>query len=412
MNPSRNKQLAGLAFCAVVALSACTKSRDGAKPVTDAPAKGAEKGEEPATPQRVRLTAAAIAEAGITTWKVQVVDLSHLLSLTGSVGYNENRLLHVAANIKGRVASIPVDLGTRVKPGEPLLVIESVDLGRTREEFVKELSSFNVSSRAFERARKLVEANAISSGEFQAREGDYLAKKAAVDSAERTLHLYGDGEDAIARLRASAGDHTHSAADGATLTLRAPFAGRVIDRKVTPGALFEALQPLMTVADLGSVWVFLNAYEKDLALLHEGLPVVLRTDAYPQETFHGRVDFLGSVVDPQTRSIRVRATVENRQERLRPGLFVKAHVDVPKPQAEARPVVAVPQAGIQTLEGRSTVFVQVEPGVFERHHVEVGHSFEGFTEILAGIKAGDVVVTEGSFVMKSEFAKASLKDED
>jgi len=181
---------------------------------------------------------------------------------------------------------------------------------------------------------------------------------------------------------------------------------------VTPGALFEALQPLMTIADLGSVWVFLNAYEKDLALLHEGLSVTLRTDAYPQETFRGRVDFLGSVVDSQTRTVRVRATVENRSEKLRPGLFVTAQVDVPKPQSEAHPIVAVPQSALQTLEGRSTVFVQVAPGVFQRHHVEVGHSFEGFTEILAGIKAGDVVVTEGSFVLKSEFAKASLMEED
>jgi cobalt-zinc-cadmium efflux system membrane fusion protein len=404
-------RFAGFILCASVALAGC-KGRSAAKPTTETPAKDGGKVAEPASPERVRLTAAAIAEAGITTWKVQVVDLSHLLSLNGSVGYDENRLLQIAANVKGRVVSIPVDLGARVKAGDPLLVIESVDLGRTREEFVKELSGFNVSARAYERAKKLVEANAISAGEFQAREGDYLGKKAAVASAERTLHLYGDSEEAVARLRAEAGEQSHSAADGATLTLRAPFAGRVIDRKVTPGALFEALQPLMTVADLGSVWVFINAYEKDLALLHEGLPVTLRTDAYPQETFHGRVDFLGSVVDPQTRSIRVRATVENPAGKLRPGLFVKAQLDVPKPQSEARPIVTVPQAALQTLEGRSTVFVEVEPGVFARHHVEVGHSFEGFTEILAGIKAGDVVVTEGSFVLKSEFAKASLKEGD
>jgi cobalt-zinc-cadmium efflux system membrane fusion protein len=412
MNGRTLNQVAGLALCAAVALAGCGKGGSAARSSTEPPAKGAGKAEEPATPERVRLTAAAIAEAGITTWKVQIVDLSHLLSLNGSVGYDENRLLQVAANVKGRVASIPVDLGARVKAGDPLLVIESVDLGRTREELVKELSIFNVSASAYERARKLVEAKAISSGEFQAREGDYLAKKAAVASAERTLHLYGDSEDAIRRLRAAADNQGASPLDGATLTLRAPFAGRVIDRKVTPGALFEALQPLMTIADLGSVWVFLNAYEKDLALLHEDLPVTLRTDAYPQESFRGRVDFLGSVVDPQTRSVRVRATVENREGKLRPGLFVKAQLDVPKPQSEARPIVAVSQAALQTLEGRSTVFVQVEPGVFARRHVEVGHSFEGFTEVLSGVKPGDVVVTEGSFVLKSEFAKASLTEKD
>lgn len=412
MNSRTIDPLLGLALGAAVALAGCGRNPDAASPPAGSPEPTTAKAEEDATPERVRLTAAAIAEAGITTWTVQVVDLSHLLSLDGSVGYDENRLLHVAANVRGRVVSIPVDLGARVKSGDPLLVIESVDLGRAREEFVTELSRFKVAAGSWERAKRLVEANAISAGEFQAREGEFLARKAAVASAERTLHLYGDGEEAVTRLRADADAGTHAPAGGATLTLRAPFAGRVIDRKVTPGALFEALQPLMTVANLGTVWVFLNAYEKDLALLHEGLPVTLRTDAYPQETFGGRVDFLGSVVDAQSRTVRVRATVGNRDGKLRPGLFVRAQLDVPKPKSEARPVLAVPQAALQTLDGRSTVFVQVEPGVFARHHVEIGHSFEGFTEILAGIRAGDVVVTEGSFVMKSEFAKASLQEED
>jgi cobalt-zinc-cadmium efflux system membrane fusion protein len=92
-------------------------------------------------------------------------------------------------------------------------------------------------------------------------------------------------------------------------------------------------------------------------------------------------------------------------------MFVKAHVDVPKPEAEARTILAVPQQALQTLEGRTTLFVQTNPGVFGRRFVETGHSFEGFTEVLAGVKPGDVVVTEGSFVLKSEFAKASLAEE-
>jgi cobalt-zinc-cadmium efflux system membrane fusion protein len=92
-------------------------------------------------------------------------------------------------------------------------------------------------------------------------------------------------------------------------------------------------------------------------------------------------------------------------------MFVKAQVDVPKPAAEARLILVVPQSALQTLEGRTTLFVQSDPGVFERRFVEVGHSFEGFTEVLAGVKSGDVVVTEGSFVVKSEFAKASLAEE-
>jgi cobalt-zinc-cadmium efflux system membrane fusion protein len=115
-------------------------------------------------------------------------------------------------------------------------------------------------------------------------------------------------------------------------------------------------------------------------------------------------------VDGATRTVRVRASVPNREEKLRPGMFVKAQVDVPQ-SYEGKTVLAVPQSALQILEGRTTVFVQSEPGVFGRRLVETGHSFEGFTEVYSGIKAGDVVVTEGSFVLKSEFAKASLADE-
>jgi cobalt-zinc-cadmium efflux system membrane fusion protein len=371
----------------------------------------AEKHEE--IPGRVTLTAAAISEAGITTWQVRPVDLEHLLVLTGSVGHDENRLLQVASNVRGRVAAIPVDLGAWVRKGEPILVIESVDLGRAREEFLKELSALRVSGRAYERSKKLVAAKAISDGEFQSREGDYLSRKAAAEAAERTLYLLGDTDEEVARLRAGVEFEASGPAAGDTprLSLRAPFDGRVVDRKVTPGSLVEALQPLMTIANLSSVWVFLQAYEKDIALLHDGLPVTISSEAYPQQSFKGRIDFVGSTLDSTTRTVKLRATVENRSEKLKPGMFVKAHVDVPKPADEAKAILVVPQSALQSLEGRTTLFVQGEPGVFERRFVEVGHSFEGFTEVLAGVRAGDVVVTEGSFVVKSEFAKASLAED-
>jgi cobalt-zinc-cadmium efflux system membrane fusion protein len=405
-----------LSFVHVLALGALVVAgfgacRKGAAPAAAKPEHQAgEKHEE--MPGRVTLTAAAMSEAGVETWQVKPVDLEHLLVLNGNIGHDENRLLQVASNVRGRVAAIPVDLGARVRKGDPLLTIESVDLGKAREEFLRETSSLSVASRGYDRAKKLVEAKAISSGEFQVREGDYRSRRAAAQAAERALHLLGDSDEEVARLKSAAeSDGVLPSADAPRLTLRAPFDGRVVDRKVTPGALVEALQPLLTVANLSTVWVFLQAYEKDLALLHEGLPVTIRTEAYPQESFKGRIDFVGSTLDPAVRTVKLRATVDNRAEKLKPGMFAKAHVDVPRPEAEARTILAVPQSALQTLEGRSTVFVQVEPGAFERHFVEIGHSFEGFTELLSGVRAGDVVVTEGSFVVKSEFAKASLAEE-
>ncbi len=401
-----------LALALVPAFGAACRTRDAAPPPAASSAPVSRETPETPLPDRVTLTPAAIAEASIVLWEVKPTDLAHLLVLNGEVDHDENRLVQVAANVQGRVTRMPLDLGAPARRGQVVAEIESVELGRAREELIKELVALRAATRVHERAKTLVAGKAISAGEFQAREADYLARKAAAQAAERTLHLLGDDDGEIARLRAAVEtDGTPPSGDAARLSLRAPFAGRVIERKATPGGLVDALQPVVTIADLSSVWVFLKAYEKDLALLTIGLPVTIRADAFPQETFHGRLDFLDSVLDPATRTLRVRAAVKNPAERLRPGMFVKGQVNIPRPQSEQHPILAVPQAALQTLDAHQTVFVQVEPGVFVRRVVETGHTFEGMTEILAGIKPGEILVTEGSFVLKSEFAKAMLAED-
>lgn len=363
-----------------------------------------------AMPETVKLTSAAIAEAGIDTWTVKPVNLEHLLVLNASVAANENRLMAVAAQVRGRVMAMPKDLGARVVKNTPLVVLESPELGGAQEEFIKALSDLRLASKTYDRAKALVGSKAISTGEFQSREGDYLGKSAAADASERALRLMGESEGEITRIRtAIESGQPITFPNGVRLSILAPFAGRVIERKVAPGALVEALQPLVTVADIGTVWVFMQAYEKDLSMLREGVMVTIRTEAYPEKAFKGRIDFLGSMVDSATRTIQLRATVSNADEKLRPGMFVKAQVDVPQTY-EGKTVVAVPQSAFQTMEGRTVVFVRTESGVFSKRLVETGHTFAGFTEVYSGVRTGDVIVTEGSFVLKSEFAKATLAE--
>lgn len=367
------------------------------------------------TANTVTLSAAAMAEAGLATWTVERIPATHRLALNGSVGPNENRFLEVAANVRGRVTEIPVDLGARVKRGQPIARIESVELGKAREELIRALAEARVAEHAFERARMLLEAKAISTGEFQLREGEVQALRAKADAAERTLHLLGDDPEWMHRVReglATPHDPYPSAVEGASLVLRAPFDGRVIDRKVTTGALFEALQPLISVADLSTVWVFFQAYEKDLSLLHEGQKVAIQAEAFPHEPFSGRVDFIASVIDPATRTLKVRASVANTQEKLRPGMFVRGELELPRPEGEGPDTVLVPSSAVQTMDGATVVFVQTAPGTFAKRLVRVGHTLDGHTEILADLRLGEVVVSEGSFVLKSEFARGLLAEED
>ena len=396
-----------LALAVLLAGAGCRKQESPSPSAqTEEKAAAAPESEGPAI---VRLTPAALSEAGIATWQVTPVDVAHRLVLTGSVSFDENRTLQVAANVKGRAAAIPVDLGARVRRGDPLVVVESIELGRAREDLVRARAELSVAERAYARAQALTKAKAISDGEFQSREGDYLSKKSAAAAAERTLHLMGETEDRIARLASNPDTHE---SEGVTLTIRAPFDGRVVERKIAPGALFDALQPLLTVADLSTVWVFLDLREKDLALVSEGLPLTILTDAYPSDPFTGRVDVVGSVVDARTRTVKVRAVVRNPDLKLKQGMFVKAQIEVPRPAAEARASLSVPQGAIQTMDGRPVVFVMTSPGLFVRRQVETGHTLDGFTEILAGLREGEAIVTEGSFILKSEFVKASLVDKE
>lgn len=378
---------------------------------TDAPQAKSEPGEakkestehRQAIPETVTLTPNAIQEAAIKTWTISLVPLSNGLTLNGSVGYDENHLLVVASPVAGRVVQLPVDLGQAVIRGQPVAWIESLELGRIWQEYVRGLTELDIAQKSYDRAKLLVAAKAISDGEFQQREGDYLGKRAAVSTAEAALRQAGDNP-ADARKRQTAGSVPRVA-------LRAPFNGRVVDRKVTPGSLVEALHPIVTIADLSAVWCFFQAYDKDLAVIRGGLAIVVTSDAFPDEHFTGTIDFIGSDVDAATRTVRIRATVRNREQKLRPGLFVKGRVEIPQ-MSEGGEVLAVPKAALQTLEGRSTLFVRLDATRFTRRFVETGQTFDQYVQVLHGVRGGEQVVVDGSFVLKSEFSKAALAEGD
>jgi cobalt-zinc-cadmium efflux system membrane fusion protein len=386
------------ALFALVPATGCKRNA----PAEQAAEKAEPEKKEEALPSTVTLTPAAIAEAGIKTWKVTPTALGNQLVLNGNVAFNENRMLVVSSTVGGRVAQIAVDLGQPVRKGQPIAWVESRELAQARQEYLRALTELRIAEQSYERAKLLVAGKAISAGEFQTRQGDYESKRTAANAAETTLRQLGD-DPAAAR--------NQSGPVLPRIAIRAPFDGHVIDRKVTPGSLVEALHPLVTVADLHTLWVFFQVYEKDLANVSSSMPITITADAYPNETFTGKIDFIGREVDPGTRTLRVRATVENRQLKLRPGLFVKGRVNVERPR-DTRSILGVPQSAVQTLEGRPTIFLRTAANTFTRRFVETGSTYDEFIEVLNGVAAGDEIVTDGSFVLKAEFSKASLAEDE
>ena len=183
-----------------------------------------------------------------------------------------------------------------------------------------------------------------------------------------------------------------------------------MERAVTSGLLVEKDATLFLIADLSDVWALADVYEKDLGQIREEGEAEVRTDAYPGEVFTGRIALIEPVLDEASRTAHVRIVLDNRDGKLRPGLFVT--VAVPLRGASEIEATAVSADAIQKISGLPAVFVETLPGRFELRPVETGREAHGMVEIRHGLQEGEKVVIQGAFVLKSELLKGTIEGEE
>jgi cobalt-zinc-cadmium efflux system membrane fusion protein len=300
---------------------------------------------------------------------------------------------------------VEAELGEAVRRGQTLATIDSIELGQAKAAFLQARAREELARDNLERERSL-HADRISS------EQDFLTARAAhreavaeLRTAEETLHLYGLSQTQVDEL-------TYDDPRASLYPVRAPFTGTVVERHATLGELVTPERNLFTIGDLSRVWVWIDVYERDLARVHLDDGVEVRVSAYPEQVFRGVVSYLSSRVDGETRAVRARLDVDNADGRLRPGMFARAVLSDPHAAGGdtlAAPGLAVPEAAVVREGGESVVFVALAgEHRFERRRVRTGREVGGWTEILAGLAAGEQVVVEGAFVLKSEMSKDRL----
>jgi cobalt-zinc-cadmium efflux system membrane fusion protein len=189
--------------------------------------------------------------------------------------------------------------------------------------------------------------------------------------------------------------------------VRAPLAGRVVEKHVTIGELVTPEHNLFTVADMKHVWIWIDVYERDLGGVHIDDDVAVTVEAYPGATFGGKVTYVSDKVDPATRTVRARIDVENPERRLRPGMFARVRLSDPH-STSTEPAVAAPADAVLRDGDRFLVFVSLGGDRFERRAVVLGRKTSEFVEILSGVEAGDVIVVSGGFLLKSEASKDEM----
>ncbi|MEW6657304.1 MAG: efflux RND transporter periplasmic adaptor subunit [Thermodesulfobacteriota bacterium] len=360
-------------------------------------------------PGQVKLDPEAVKRANLKVEPVASGSLADKVQLTGELVFNEEKTARVSSRLAGRVVKITADYGAEVKKGDALAVIDSLELGQAQNAFLQAAASYRVAQKAYERARLLWQEKAISQAEFQERQAKFELSTSERDYAENRLHLMGLTDSDIARMlrgsKSRKGPSFHAEVES-TFTLRSPIAGRVVDRKVTPGLVVKAEEELFVIADTANLWCFVQIPEKDLPLVKTGSPVLIRVSSLPQEEFTGSIDYIAAMVEKATRMTRARVMVDNSKGDLKAGMFATIKVS-----SGSRIALNVPQTAVVASGAEQYVFVEQEPGLYLKRIIKPGLKADARVEVLEGLKKGERVVIQGAFTLKSELEKESLEAE-
>lgn len=326
------------------------------------------------------------------------------IQATATIKPNEYRLIHVSPRIEGRVMDVMVELGDQVKSGQPLALIDSIELGQKKSAFLQALTARDVDYRNFIREKNLFEQRISSEKEYLDAKGTYEKSLASYRAAYEALRLIGLSE---AQLKAINWSERQGSKQLSYFPLVAPQAGTVIERPITRGELVTSKDNAFTIADLSTVWILLDIYEQHMAAAKVGSYADIIVDAYKGETFRGKLVYVGYVLKPDTRTVDARVEIANPDRRLRPGMFARATLTLPSTD-EGQMVIVVPREAIQQVDEKRVAFIEDRPGRYTVRQVITGRESGSDVEILSGVNEGEQIVTHGSFYLKSILLKEEI----
>ena len=318
--------------------------------------------------------------------------LSTELRVPGTVQSNGYRDVKVTPLVAGVLTRVPAELGQTVKRGQALAQVFSSDFAAAQMELISMQAELEAEHKKLVRTQALVQLGAVSREELETVEASHQSHTAHVAAGRQKLLVLGMSEAQI--------DALHGGADvGSHLNIPAPISGVVVARNANQGQVVAVGQELFTVTDLSSVWVEGSLFEKDFSSVRVGSRALVTTPAYDGRVWRGVISYVDPRVDAQTRTAKVRVAVQKPGLALRLGMYV----DIALHTAGATRVLMVPKTAVQTIGAMQVVFVPAaEAGRFLQRTVRLGEETEGGVRVVDGLKAGEKVVTEGSFLLRAE----------
>jgi cobalt-zinc-cadmium efflux system membrane fusion protein len=338
------------------------------------------------------------------------------INATGKILVPEDRTAIIGPVNPGRIVRLYAGQGTRVRKGQRLADLESADIDQAESDYLKALADaenarrtaaaeIKLAQETYDRTKTLYEKTIVPGKNLQSAEHDLEVAKAAAESsiagtkaalqaARRKLLVLGLSDATINSL------NTKSDLSS-VFSLNAPIDGIVIERNATIGASVNTDASLFKIIDISRVWIDANVFEKDLERVRNGQEVRLTVPAFPTSRFSGRVIFVSSVVDPDSRTIKVRTEVTNIDDRLKPDMFANVEIVTDLD----RKAISVPQSAVLDDGGKSVVFV-AEGNGYTKRNVTAGIKGNDRVEILDGLAAGDKVVVKGNYLLLQQLSKA------
>jgi cobalt-zinc-cadmium efflux system membrane fusion protein len=315
-----------------------------------------------------------------------------------TVDYNHNHLVEITPLVEGIVQEIIVDPGQLVSKGEVLGRIHSTYLAGLKSEFLKNTAELKLASVRYQREKQLSEKKISTLAELEKTKADVDVAQVQLASSRQSLKNLGLTEKDIELL-------VEQRLPTAGLNLKSPLSGTVVERYVTAGERTEPGDPILKIVDLSSRWLDLSIPSRLAAPLKIGLNVNASFDELPGILVEGELIWISSAVDPKTRRIKARALVMNPPTSLRKGLYGEATINI----SESTQALLVPTDSIQEIDGIPFVFIKKEPSLFAATRVHPGISVNrGVTPIHKGLNLEDQIVTNGSYILRSEFLKSQL----
>lgn len=399
--------LVGIAAVSLVAWWFWTAQRSGAgRPVPAPQSIGQDQhlANAPTTSSESTVTVSpeVAARAGITVEKVaeQLVDAgdnSGGTVATGVVQANSYRSTPVVSLVGGILRQVNGELGQYLRRGQTVAIVFSDELAMTQARYLAALADLEEHHKHHRRVTDLVEIGAVSREELEQTTTKLRSAESEVAAQRQRLLLLGLSSERIKELNSSSQVSSQ-------VSLPAPVSGTVISRSANPGEVIEANREILRIADLSSVWVIGQVYEKDLARIRVGSGATISSETYPGRLFRGRVSYVDPNLDQATRTAQVRIELSNPGQLLKLGMYV--NISFANLGTANATVPLIPSAAVQQVNNQQVVFVATnESDVYAMRPVRLGPEVNGRYQVLEGLSVGDRIVTEGSFLLRAEWLK-------